>query len=740
MPVCLYCCYISTKEILDPINGIREFSVRPREGDGFSFCGEKGLLRCKGQTRGQYKYTPLKLYGEMSADENGQYLDVQSCTECFPDRASAIGYLTGSLFKGIGPVKAEKIVDALGFRLYEAANREDAAEIFMTAGRLGEAQAVRCVNILRQPSSFRQLAEYLQKHGGTFGDAETLYSVFREDAIRYLKRDPYGMLDYGLSLSACDAVAENAGIHYLDRDRIRAFVRDALKRRDGSGDSYIPFGELCRIINRRYGGRGTISPLHIAAACAGENAFCRLSEEGHVRVYQKELYDAERLCAARIAKYIRTARIFPTEKIDIRKIEEKLGISYAPKQAEAFKLLGRSGIALLIGGPGMGKTTLEKGFIEAFRQMYPGASVALCAPTAAAAKRMREATGFRAETIHRMLGIRPGHNGHYAARDEHSVLPYELIIADECSMIDTRLFTMLIRALGPGSLLIMVGDDGQLASVGSGNVLRDLIGDGRIPTCRLDTYFRQNGDSVIVRNGQKIRNGETDLTEDESFCIVRVHSDEEMRARAIGYMSELYDPDDPKKCRLYTTARQHRFMNGTESLNGYFQERYRSAAPARVRRGNTVLCVGDPVVFTCNNYDAGYMNGDEGVIRSIEDEPGRECVITVDTDDGTLEIRGKEMRDIEPSYALTVHKAQGSECDTAIILLPKEPSSLLSRNLTLVAATRARKRNIIITEGDALEQSIMRKNQTERRTGLRLRLQESLGEKTERAGMRTDAP
>ena len=623
---------------------------------------------------------------------------------------------------------AGRIVDAAGVDLFAFAEREDAAPILRDEARMKQETAERIVAVLRSPAVFNALAESLMRYGATFEEAEAVYADQGGQSAVFIQKHPYRMLDYGISMDVCDRAARAAGIHYLDPSRVRAVVRQVLKQTEDGGDSYIRFDDLCIRVYEDYGTYGKIAPLFVAAAVMEERLFHLAFEEGEVRVYPTCIYRAERVASVRIARGIRTAKRFPTEKIDIASIEEALSIRYADKQKESFSLLAKSGTAILVGGPGMGKTTLEKGYIMAFRQMFPESVISLCAPTAAAARRMREATGWKAETIHRLLEVRPTGRGDYTSKDEYSTLAADLVIADECSMIDTKLFAMLVRAMKPGSLLILVGDDGQLASVGSGCVLRDLMECRDIPTCRLDTYFRQDGRSTIAENGRRIRKGSTALQKDESFIVIRTDDARTALKEAVAAMERHYDKSDPLKCRLYTTARKRRFLCGTESINAILQEKFNNTHRPSIRRGQTLLKVDDPVVFTRNNYAEGYLNGDEGIIRAVGETASGMTSVTVDISGETLDVKGENINDIQLAYAMTVHKAQGAECGTAILLLPQEPSSLLERNLILVAATRAKDKDIIITEGDALERAIRSQRQLNRRTGLRLRLEEALGD------------
>ena len=378
-----------------------------------------------------------------------------------------------------------------------------------------------------------------------------------------------------------------------------------------------------------------------------------------------------------------------------------------------------SGVKILTGGPGTGKSTVIDGLLQYYRQMFPGNSVALCAPTGAAAKKLREVTKGDARTIHKLLDVKPFGKDDMQYKDEYDQLPYDLIIVDESSMIDIELFMMLSSGVKSGALVLFVGDEDQLSSVGPGNVLHDMIDSGYIPSCQLRKVYRQKGDSSIVENSIRMREGNINLVQDDSFEIIRVSNQIELEEKAIEIIQRESKGHRKQDMKVYSPVRNPKYIVSTYFMNKRLHDLFGLKGEKQVVYDGTTFTVGDPIIMVNNNYALGYLNGDEGIVSDIVEEENGMMVMMLTMSDGTFhEISGKYMSDVELAYAITVHKSQGAECDTAIVLLPATPRNMLERSLIYVGATRAKRKNIIITENDALERAIENTQKKNRFSGL----------------------
>ena len=459
-------------------------------------------------------------------------------------------------------------------------------------------------------------------------------------------------------------------------------------------------------------------PFYVMAAVLEQKElFTVISQEDELVIYRTETYIKEKKIAERIMWLGETKQCDSEASVSVKALEDELGIQYSKEQKAAFVLLNSPGVKVLTGGPGTGKTTVLNGLIRYYEACFPDKAVSLCAPTANAARRMRESTGKNAFTVHKFLGLRPLSGGGLMSAGKTDV-PAGLLIIDEASMLDLELFHMIMENVQAGTVLLLVGDEGQLESVGAGNVLGDLL--SLVPSCRLTKVFRQDEGSNIVYNSVLMNMGNTALREGKDVKIIRTNTEEMIGKAVLDYYLAYKDIKDPWKLRILTPVRTKKYNYSTLALNQTIQKLVNHNEEAVIYGGKR-FSVGDPVQFTKNNYDAGYINGDTGIIVSIETE-GR--VLHVKLDDKEIRVSEKILADLDLAYATTIHKSQGGECETSIIIVPQNPPGMLNRKIAYVASTRAKTMNIIISEKDALEKAIKNTNYRKRRTGLKALLKE----------------
>ena len=705
----------------DEKTGYTVFAVKtdPEDAERDSF----GSVVCKGRISRMPIGIPLRITGRYEISNGKRYLKAACCRAETGGFAAGISFLSGGNFRGIGIKKAEAVMEKAGGDLFAFCRSDDAAASISEISGITQEEASEIVQKVNSYASLQEIFTWIAQYGGTCEDAEAVFDAFGNESISRIESDPYFGGVYCLDYNTREALAKERGIQPNDRKRIRALVREAFRIAEGSGSTCITTDILfllCRRIEE-YANMGlTALPACIAAYIVENRRDYEIRTRGEkVYIYRKKLYEQE----ARAVSHIK--RLMRSKKDDLREgriedIENELGIRYNEEQKKAIRLVEKSGIVLMHGGPGTGKSTTIRGMIEYYRRINPSGSVALCAPTGNAAKRLRELTGDDAETIHRMLDGRPFDNSMLACRDEYNQLPYDMIIADEFSMADTELFMMLLSGIKNGALLVLTGDENQLPSVGPGNVFNDLLSSGMFPTCRLTKVYRQKETSSILENALRIKDGNTDLLTDENTRIIYVDTDEEAEEEILSVISEDYKG---QSVRLYTPVKNLSYRIGKTNMNMMIRKIKRKDDPddePELVYGGISFSKGDPVIMCRNNYRAGYMNGDEGVVWKVHETGDGKKFLEVNIDGDLKVISGKNLDDIDLAYALTTHKSQGSECDVSVIVVPEKPSGMLIRSLVYVAATRAKKKNIFIVQGrSSLAKAITTDARPRRITGLK---------------------
>lgn len=685
----------------------------------------------------------LRLWGTWKEHPDyGKQLVISSYEKRLPTtNADILRYLSSRAIKGIGPAIALKIVNRFGSETFEVIEKHP--EWLTDIQGITRKKAAAIAASFAEQTELRELMTLCGEHLGN----TTVTRVFRAwgtGAAGILRRDPYRLCcgGFGISFERADAIAAELNIRRDASTRIRAGLVYVLTYQASvNGHTCLPREKLIPAAAQMLDLETAYVEAALREACtAGELVTRTLN--GRDYVFLKTYDEAENTVVAALSRLARRVAVIDDENIvglTVR-MEQEWGITYAAEQREAIGVAVRSGVMILTGGPGTGKTTVIRALIRIFDIL--GMDTVLAAPTGRAAKRMSEATVHEARTLHRLLEMTRTDDvtAPRFMRDEQNPLDAMVVIVDESSMIDLPLMAALTRAMRRGSRLILVGDADQLPAVGCGNVLGDLIASGAFPTVRLEEIFRQARASLIVQNAHRILHGEMPETargETDYFFLKRLREDdicdtiEELVAERLprAYGEEVLDG-------LQVITPTHRGTAGTDRLNVVLQARLNppSAGKAELRAHGVVFRVGDKVMQIRNQYDiqwqrgahrgAGIFNGDLGYVKKIEKaEDG--YAVTIRFDDREAVYDTAMLDDVELAYAITVHKSQGSEYATVIMPVFGCGSLLQTRSLLYTAMTRAKERLILVGSPDVLARMVENAHVANRYTGLTERLRES---------------
>ncbi len=645
-------------------------------------------------------------------------------------------YLSSGVVKGIGQSTARRLVEEFGEDTLRILEEEPEKLTAVKGITLKRAQTMSAA--YRQQMGMRLLLEFLSRHGLPVELGSALYRQWGDVSLELVKANPYLLIrpEWGVDFAVADALGEALGTQMNDPLRLEAAVLFELSYNLNNGHTFLPRGKLLEAAAQlSQAGINEVEECLDALLTRGETVQEELA--GETAVYLAHLHDAEDYVSCRIAAMSRED-ILPPEDLDgrLRTIQRSLSITYAPQQAQAVKLAAGSRVMLLTGGPGTGKTTTLRGVLALFDSM--GLDTALAAPTGRAAKRLGELCGAEAATIHRMLEMSydPQLGQLVFSRNEDDPLSADAVIVDETSMVDVELMAALLRALREDCRLILVGDPDQLPSVGAGCVFADLIRSQTVPTVRLTEIFRQAAQSAIVRNAHQINAGQLpDLRANDGdfFFLSRPDS-----AGAVDTIVDLCRRRLPERMGIPTDQIQvlsptRKWGSGTAVLNRALQAALNPPREDKGERmfGEHVFRQGDRVMQIRNNYDLlwreaatgasgmGVFNGDIGVITAVA--PHGET-ITVDFDGREVEYTPDLLGELESAYAITVHKAQGSEYRAVILAAVDGAPMLLTRGVLYTAVTRAKSLFIIVGDEQVVARMVANNRQTRRYSGLRARL------------------
>ncbi len=672
----------------------------------------------------------------------GEQFKVARFEEKMPEDREAIErYLGSGAIKGIGLALAARIVRRFKedtFRIIE----EEPERLAEVKG-ISENKAQEIAYQVNEKRDLRQAMIFLQQYGITMNLAVKIYQAYGQEVYTIIRENPYRLADdiEGVGFRTADEIASRVGIKMDSDFRVRSGVLYTLLTASTEGHTYLPQEEL----TARTAKLLEVEPEQI------EKQYMDLAIERKIvmkqgettEIYASSFYYMEANTATML-KQLNVPYDVPDIEIEARicTIEKQTGMELDEHQVTAVKEAVRNGLLVITGGPGTGKTTTINTIIRYFEG--EGLDIFLAAPTGRAAKRMSETTGFEARTIHRMLELSGGVEGTAGfERNENNPLETDVIIVDEMSMVDITIMNSLLKAVVPGTRLILVGDINQLPSVGPGSVLRDIIDSHACNVVKLTKIFRQAATSDIIVNAHKINRGEEVVLDNKSmdfFFLKRYDADVIINVVLQLVKQKLPKFVDATPYDIQVLTPMRKGLLGVERLNGILQKYLNPPMSGKAEKeyGDTLFREGDKVMQTRNNYQleweirtkyglsvdkgTGIFNGDMGIVREINDFSE---TMTIEFDEGRMvEYPYKLLDELELAYAITIHKSQGSEYPAVVIPLLKGPAMLLNRNLIYTAVTRARKCVTLVGNENTFYEMVQNTSQQKRYSGLKARLRE----------------
>lgn len=681
----------------------------------------------------------LLIDGNWKVDSKyGRQFVAESWEETLPATVFGIEkYLGSGLIKGVGPKFAKRIVGLFGTDTMDVIEC-DISRLKEVEG-IGEKRIRQIHESWERQKEIKNVMLFLQDHGVSTSFAAKIYRQYGNDSIAKVKENPFRLADdiWGIGFKTADSIAEKLGIGKEAFVRLRSGIMYTLSSLADEGHVYAYKGQLIKRATELLEAEESSIVMTLDQMLADKDVISEpVSKEKGDAIYLPPFYYAEVGVAAKIRKLLQNpaqdrlwtslmeARKRTGNKalsIDVKKIEAKIGMEYDEIQADAIRQAAVSKIMILTGGPGTGKTTTTKGIISAYQSF--GLKILLAAPTGRAAKRMTETTGLEAKTIHRLLECKPPEG---YQKNEENPLEGDVLIVDECSMIDLVLMNSLLKAIPAGMRVVLVGDIDQLSSVGAGNVLRDLIDSGVVPVIRLTRIFRQAQTSRIIMNAHRINEGQMpDLSngkETDFFFTTKEDPEEAVREIVSLVQHKLSRYYRTPSSQIQVLTPMQKGVVGATNLNLALQEALNPQGDG-LRRSGFIFRRDDKVMQIRNNYDKEVFNGDIGIIESVDLQ---NRTLKVNFDQHVVEYESSELDELVHAYATTIHKAQGSEYPIVVMPVLMNHYVMLQRNLIYTGITRAKKILVMVGTRKALACAVRNVTVHRRNTLLKERLQQSV--------------
>ncbi len=669
----------------------------------------------------------------------GVQFKVQNYEVSLPSDENAVYmYLASGAVKGIGPVIAKRIVKAFGERTLEILEC-DPVQLATVKG-ISYRQAVEIQTEFKRIYGIQDVIMNLSNYGLSASQAIALYSVYGQSTTEIISTNPYILCNDPtfLPFEQADNIANKMMMEYDSQQRIAGGVLYVLRHNSQKGHCCVPYDRLVETVSAFIGVEPEKVENVIEERCDVGELFTEEIND-RIFVYLAQLYVAELVSCQKLAQLL---TVKPKTNIDIkstiRTVQDILNIKYAPNQIKALEKVASSSVSIITGGPGTGKTTLVKGIITMFEMQAD--VVSLCAPTGRAAKRLSELSGKNAKTIHRLLEVVPGSkNDIKFQRNAENPIPCDVLIVDECSMVDIVLFSQLITAVKDGCRVVLVGDYNQLPAVGPGNVLKDLLDSDIVSNVQLTDIFRQAQESDIVVNSHAINQGVYPKAGGRTGDYFFIESGENVESYITGLVQtrlpRAYGFDSFEDIQILSPSRKRR--GGTVNLNATLQSALNPEDKSKpeIAFNGIIFRLGDKVMQIKNNYDLQYVrdngeteigvfNGDIGQIIGVD---RFNKTLTIKFDDKTYVYTQEFFTQLEHAWAVTVHKSQGSEFKAVILCLSDTPNELQYRNLLYTAFTRAKELLVVVGKSEIMLRMVQNSKKQLRFSGVRHFLEEYNG-------------
>ena len=693
----------------------------------------------------------LKIYGKFVEHKDyGEQFKIETFEKLMPKTLGALEkYLASGNIKGVGPATAKKIINLFGDDTIHVLkfNPEKLAQI----KGISKEKAKEISESFVENWEVWQIVGFLEKFGIGAESAKKVYNLLGINAIQQIEADPYILIDIsrGVDFNQIDQMAIKLGINRESQKRITSGIKYALIKITYNGHCCTLKENLIEYVKQLLGVSTEVIEEGLLTLKVNDDIVVE-NRDGEQWIYLYSFYRTEKNIAERIIKLeqAKNTKKFNNIEKELKLVEEKTDMLLSEKQKEAIKMINENNVTIITGGPGTGKTTIIKSIIEIYKQKKY--NIVLSAPTGRAAKRITETTGEEASTLHRLLEIGKLDEETFYKKDkeyEGAPIDADIIIVDEVSMVDMFIMNSLLSCIYLGTKLILVGDTDQLPSVGPGSVLKDIISSEKIPTVHLNQIFRQAAKSKIIVNAHRVNEGKNFIQKDdpileenqkEDFFFIKENNPEKILEQILslcnGRLKKYGDYDFFENIQVLTPTKKG--MLGTKELNKALQQElnpHREGEPEKLSMGATFR-IGDRVMQTKNNYDMywerkdgesldvgnGVFNGETGTITNINE---KEKNIRIKFDDEKVcWYEFNDLEQIEHSYCVTIHKAQGSEFDVVIMVIPQAAPMLLTRNLLYTGITRAKKLLIVIGYDKVVDFMIKNVDSKKRNTGLEFKL------------------
>ena len=705
------------------VKGVVASIIFRNEDNGYTVfsldCTDGNDIVCVGNFATLSVGAVLTLNGKVNVHSRyGEQLIVESYTMSDPtSRAGIVKYLSSGLIKGVGEVTANNIYDKFGEDTFGVI--ENNPMLLVKVKGISQKKAMDIANAVAELKSMQEQIMFLQSYGITTNLAVKIYNIYKDETKKLVLANPYRLIDDvdGVGFLTADKIAQSMGVDATGEFRVRAAIIYQLKESaDKHGNTYLPLDDLVKacsdILSVDLSERGQLV----------ENTITKLVLEPLIQVFElddvrcvalNKYYKLEKSIASRLIALNHDAkRIAIDAEILIAEFERNNKITFHAGQLGAVKSALINGVTVITGGPGTGKTTIINCIADILTSH--GLRMEFCAPTGRAAKRMSQAIGKEAKTIHRLLGYEVKGDKAQFKFNRYNTLPCDVIVVDEMSMVDVSIMYSLLSALENGTRIVMVGDKDQLPSVGAGNVLADIIRSGVVEIRYLSHIYRQSDDSLIVTNAHLINHGKMpEINNKSRDFFVMPYTDMQQVSDTV---VELVTTRLPKFTKLPSSEIQvlgplKNGVAGVDNLNVRLQQSLnpRVYGKQEIMSGKTVIRVGDRVMQTVNNYElpfkrylndgteeesSGVFNGDIGVVKSIDRGAG---TLTVLFDDNRLATYSNaDLSDLQLAYAITIHKSQGSEFPVVVVPLVSGPPQIINKNLLYTAITRAKRAVVLV--------------------------------------------